>query len=188
MRIFSIIGVVILSFIIITGAYVISVRNTFVKLNEDIDAKYAQIENQLKRRADLIPNLVNTVKGYAKHEKEIFEKLFESRAKMISAKTPAELFSSSNELNTTLGRLFVLVENYPNLKADATFIRLMDELSGTENRIAVERMRYNESVKAFNLRIKMFPSNIIASLFGFRPRLYFEVPEKDKELPKVEFN
>lgn len=187
MRVFSIVIGIILLFIVLTAAYVVSVRNTFVKLNEDIDAKYAQVENQLKRRADLIPNLVNTVKGYAKHEREIFEKLFESRAKMMSAKSPAELFSASNELGTALGRLLVIVENYPNLKADTTFIRLMDELSGTENRISVERMRYNDAVKAYNVKVKMFPSNIVAGFFGFQPRPYFEVPEKDKELPKVEF-
>ncbi|MCX7991448.1 MAG: LemA family protein, partial [Proteobacteria bacterium] len=121
MRVFSAVIAVFILFIILTGAYVISVRNTFVKLNEEIDAKYAQVENQLKRRADLIPNLVNTVKGYAKHEREIFEKLFESRSKMMSAKTPTELFSASNELGSALGRLLVIVENYPNLKADATF-------------------------------------------------------------------
>lgn len=187
MRVFAVIIGIILLLVVLSGAYIISARNSFVKLNEEVDARYAQVENQLKRRADLIPNLVNTVKGYAKHEREIFEKLFEARAKMMGAKSPAELFGASNELNSALSRLLVVVENYPNLKADATFIRLMDELSGTENRIAVERMRYNETVKTYNVKIKMFPSNIVASFFGFQPKAYFEVPEKDKEVPKVEF-
>lgn len=179
--------IVFLSLIFILVAYVISERNSFVKLNEDVNAKFAQVENQLKRRADLIPNLTNTVKGYAKHEKEIFEKLAEARSKMMGAKSPQDLFNASNELNTALSRLLVVVENYPNLKADTTFIRLMDELAGTENRISVERMRYNESVKAFNLKIKMFPSNVIASMFGFMAMPYYEIPVSDRETPKVEF-
>ncbi len=187
MRLFAIIVGIILVIALLVGSYVISARNSLVKLNEEIDAKYAQVENQLKRRADLIPNLVNTVKGYAKHEREIFEKLFEARAKMMGAKTPNELFNASNEMNMALSRLLVVVENYPNLKADATFTRLMDELSGTENRISVERMRYNEAVKAYNVKIKMFPSNMVAAFFGFQPRTYFEVSEKDRQAPQVEF-
>lgn len=167
--------------------YVIMERNSFVKMEEEVNARYAQVENQLKRRADLIPNLTNTVKGYAKHEKEIFENLAEARSKMMGARTKEELFNASNELNTALSRLLVVVENYPNLKADATFIRLMDELAGTENRLSVERMRYNESVKLYNQKIKIFPGNIIANFFGFKPLPYYEVPIKDKQTPVVDF-
>lgn len=187
MKGFKILGIVILVLIFIFGAYVISKRNSFITMEEDIKASYAQVENQLKRRADLIPNLVNTVKGYAKHEKEIFENIANARAKLLSAKSPAEVFGASNELNSALGRLLAIAENYPNLKADATFIKLMDELAGTENRIAVERKRYNDKIMMFNKAVKVFPSNIVAGMFGFNPYPYFEVPEKDKETPKVQF-
>ncbi len=187
MRVFVIIVGIILMIALVSGAYLISARNSFVKLNEEIDARYAQVENQLKRRADLIPNLVNTVKGYARHEREIFEKLFEARARMMGARTPSELFSASNDISQALSRLMVVVENYPNLKADVTFTRLMDELAGTENRISVERMRYNEAVKSYNVKIKMFPSNMVASFFGFQPRPYFEVSAADRQTPQVEF-
>ncbi len=179
--------IIILALGLICGIYVITKRNTFITMEEDIKASYAQVENQLKRRADLIPNLVNTVKGYAKHEKEIFENIANARSRLLSAKTPAEVFGAANELNSALGRLLAIAENYPNLKADATFIRLMDELAGTENRIAVERKRYNDAVMKFNKAVRVFPSNIVASIFGFNPHPYFEVPEKDKETPKVQF-
>ncbi len=178
---------VILGFVLLCFGYVVTERNSFVKMQEEVNARFAQVENQLKRRADLIPNLTNTVKGYAKHEKEIFEKLAEARSKMMGARSPQDLFNASNELNSALSRLLVVVENYPNLKADATFTRLMDELAGTENRISVERMRYNEAVKAFNQKIKLFPSNVIAGMFGFLPLPYYEVPQKDKETPVVDF-
>ncbi len=187
MKAFKIIGILILAFILVFGTYIISKRNSFISMEEDIKASYAQVENQLKRRADLIPNLVNTVKGYAKHEKEIFENIANARAKLLSAKSPAEVFGASNELNSALGRLLAIAENYPNLKADTTFIRLMDELAGTENRIAVERKRYNDAVMKFNKSVKMFPSNIIAVIFGFKPYPYFEVPQSDREIPKVQF-
>lgn len=187
MNAFKIIGILLLVLILISGTYIVLKRNTFISMEEDIKASYAQVENQLKRRADLIPNLVNTVKGYAKHEKEIFENIANARSRLLSAKSPAEVFGASNELNSALGRLLAIAENYPNLKADATFIRLMDELAGTENRIAVERKRYNDAVMRFNKSIKMFPSSIVAGIFGFNPYPYFEVPERDKETPKVQF-
>lgn len=187
MKAAGIVLAVLLVLVVGLAGYGISVRNSFVKLHEDVNSRYAQVENQLKRRADLIPNLANTVKGYAKHEKEIFEKLAEARAKMMGAKTPTELFGASNEMNSALSRLLVVVENYPNLKADQTFVRLMDELSGTENRISVERMRYNEGVKIYNTKIKLFPESMIASLSGFQPFPYYEVPAKDKAVPNVEF-
>jgi LemA protein len=179
--------IVILALFLICGIYVVSKRNSFVTMEEDIKASYAQVENQLKRRADLIPNLVNTVKGYAKHEKEIFENIANARSRLLSAKSPEEVFGAANELNSALGRLLAIVENYPNLKADVTFIRLMDELAGTENRIAVERKRYNDAVMKFNKAVRVFPSSLVASIFGFTPHPYFEVPEKDKETPKVQF-
>lgn len=187
MKGFKLIGIVILVLLLIGITYVIGKRNTFITMEEDIKASYAQVENQLKRRADLIPNLVNTVKGYAKHEKEIFENIANARSKLLSAKSPSEVFDSANELNSALGRLLAIAENYPNLKADATFIRLMDELAGTENRIAVERKRYNDRVMEFNKAVKVFPSSLVAGIFGFKPYPYFEVPEKEKETPKVQF-
>jgi LemA protein len=187
MKEIKIIGIIILALVLIFGVYVIGKRNSFITMEEEIKAGYAQVENQLKRRADLIPNLVNTVKGYAKHEKEIFENIANARAKLLSAKSPAEVFGASNELNSALGRLLAIAENYPTLKADATFVRLMDELAGTENRISVERKRYNDAVMKFNKAIKVFPSNIIAGIFGFNPYPYFEVPASEKETPKVQF-
>lgn len=187
MRGFKVFAIIAVVFVLLISVYVVSARNSFITMEEGIKASYAQIENQLKRRADLIPNLINTVKGYAKHEKEIFENIANARSKLLSAKSPSEVFGAANELNTALGRLLAIAENYPNLKADVTFIRLMDELAGTENRISVERMRYNEAVKLYNMKIRVFPSNMVASIFGFKVYPYYEVPEKDKETPKVEF-
>lgn len=167
--------------------FYVSIRNSLVNLSETIDASFAQVENQMKRRADLIPNLVNTVKGYANQEKEIFEKIAMARAQMAGAKTVDEKVKASQQFESTLSRLLVVVENYPNLKSDAQFTRLMDELAGSENRLSVERMRFNEHVKAYNKEIRLFPKNIVAHFSGFEKRAYFEIEEKDKQVPSVKF-
>lgn len=161
--------------------------NTMVAQREAIDAQWAQVENQLQRRNDLIPNLVETTKGYASHEKEIFTAIAEARAKLIGAKTRGEQIEASNEVSSALSRLLAIAENYPNLKADTQFARLSDELAGTENRIATERRRYNEEVKTYNTTIKGFPTMIFAGCFGFPPADYFEAPKEAKVAPKVEF-
>ncbi len=169
------------------GGTLAGTYNTLVKKDQQVEASWAQVENQLKRRADLIPNLVETVKGFAAHETGIIEEISGARAKLAGARTPEEAAEANSALDSALGRLLVIVENYPNLKADRTFIGLMDELSGTENRIAVARQDYNEAVRDFNTTIKSFPTNLIAGVFGFDAAEYFEAPEGDKEAPEVDF-
>lgn len=169
-------------FLYVKGSY-----NTLVSLDEGVKAAWAQVENQLKRRYDLIPNYVETVKGYAKHEKEVLTKVTEARAKVGSATTVNEKMNANNQLSTALGRLLLVVERYPNLKANANFIRLQDELAGTENRIAVERRRFNETVKQYNIRIRRFPTNLLAGMFGFEKATFFQTPETEQEVPKVTF-
>lgn len=161
--------------------------NKFVSQEEGIKAQWAQVENQLQRRNDLIPNLVSTVKGYAAHEQGVLQAIADSRAKMAGAKTPEQTIAAANEQSSALARLLVVVENYPNLKADEQFNRLMDELSGTENRIAVERMRYNEKVQAYNTLRRSFPSNITGSLFSFKEYPFFKAPAEARQVPKVDF-
>ena len=161
--------------------------NSFVTLDEGVKASWAQVENQLQRRYDLIPNLVETVKGFAKQEKEVFIGVTEARAKVGGAKNIPDKIEANNQLTGALSRLLVTVERYPDIKSNQNFIRLQDELAGTENRIAVERMRYNETVKTYNVRIRTFPSNIMAGMFGFTKAEFFEVPESAKAVPGVKF-
>ena len=161
--------------------------NTMVTQREAIDAQWAQVENQLQRRNDLIPNLVEVTKGYASHEKEIFESVAEARSKLIGAKTRDEQIEASNQVSSALSRLLAISENYPDLKANTQFARLSDELAGTENRIATERRRYNEEVRTFNTTIKQFPQNFMAGCFGFQPAEYFEAPKEAQVAPKVQF-
>ncbi len=168
-------------------SFVKGTYNALVTADEGVKAAWAQVENQLQRRYDLIPNLVQTVKGYAAHEKEVFLKVTEARAKVGGAGSIGERVKAENELSAALSRLLLVVENYPDLKANQNFIRLQDELAGTENRIAVERRRYNEAVRAYNVMIRTFPRNIIANLFGFEKAEFFEAPEESKAAPKVEF-
>jgi LemA protein len=182
----SIIGAIILV-IAISASWLMGSYNAFVNMNEGVKAQWKQVENQLQRRNDLIPNLVSTVKGYASHEKEIFENIADARARMAGAKSPAESMQAANMMSSALSRLLLVVENYPNLKADQTFLRLMDELAGTENRLAVERKRYNDLVMQYNAMRKRFPTNMIAGMFNFEEATYFEVPESAKAVPKVEF-
>lgn len=166
----------------------ISVYNGIVSKQETITAKWAQVENQLQRRNDLIPNLVNTVKGYALHEKTVFEEVTNARSQWAKAGTVDEKVKAAGAVDAALGRLLLVTENYPNLKADQTFLQLMDELSGTENRIAVERMRYNEAVRDYNITVRTFPGNVIANMSGFKVATeYFKAEEKAKTVPEVKF-
>jgi LemA protein len=161
--------------------------NRFVSQEEAIKTQWAQVQNQLQRRSDLIPNLVETVKGYASHEQSVFKDIADARSRLLAAKTPEETMQAANQQTSALGRLLAVVENYPQLKANEQFNRLMDELSGTENRLAVERMRYNERIQEYNTSRRQFPSNVTASLFGFKEYPLFEAPPEAKLAPKVDF-
>ncbi len=161
--------------------------NSLVSYDEKTKESYSQIQNQLQRRLDLIPNLVNTVKGYASHEKEIMESLANARANLAGAKTINEQAAANQELSNALSRLLVVVENYPTLKADENFKQLMDELAGTENRIAVARKDYNGVVKEYNVKVKRFPTVIFARLFGFNEKPYFEASPEAQKAPEVKF-
>jgi LemA protein len=184
---FIVIGMVAL-LVLIYGLWYIGVRNTLVTMDEQIDASWAEIDNQLQRRIDLIPNLVATVKGFAQHEQDVFTQISEARAKLAGAQTVGETASSYNQLQSALGRLLVIVERYPELRSNQNFIRLQDELAGTENRIAVARTRYNDNVRAFNGKIRRFPASAVANRMGFSPREYFEIEEGAREVPKVDFS
>jgi LemA protein len=173
--------------VLVVGCSLMGRYNSFVRQNEQIDAAWAQVENVLQRRSDLIPNLVETVKGYAAHEREVFENVAAARARLAGATSPEEAAAASAGLTSALGRLLAIAEAYPQLQASANFRALQDELAGTENRIATERMRYNDAVRVFNAAIKQFPNNLISGLFNFGPRQYFEAPEEAQRVPKVEF-
>ena len=168
-------------------SYVISFRNQFVTMEENIKGQWAQVENVLQRRSDLIPNLVNTVKGFASQEKDIFISIAESRAKLSGAATIGDKIKAANGMSSALGRLLVVVERYPDLKSNQNFMELQDELAGTENRITVERKRYNDSVRQYNTGLRRFPGNLIASSMGISQYPYYEVPKEKKEVPKVKF-
>jgi LemA protein len=161
--------------------------NQMVTMKEAVDSAWAQVQNQLQRRNDLIPNLVEVTKGYAGHEKEIFESVANARGRLIGAGTRDEQIEAANQLTGALGRLLAIAEQYPQLKADQQFARLSDELAGTENRIAVERKRYNDTVQVYNTYIKQIPQNLYARLFGFGEQEYFEVPASAQQVPKVDF-
>ena len=162
--------------------------NRFVSEEEAVKAQWAQVENQLQRRNDLIPNLVETTKGFAQQERDVFQAIADSRARLAGAQTPQQTIEAANQQSSALARLLVVVENYPELKSSETFARLMDELAGTENRIAVERMRYNERVQQYNTSRRQFPSNITAAMFGFEEYPLYEVPPEAKVAPKVDFS
>lgn len=161
--------------------------NSLVQRSEGVEGAWSQVENVLQRRADLVPNLVETVKGYAAHEREIFTEVANARARLLGARDPAESEAADRQLQSALGRLLAIAERYPDLKANENFIRLQDELAGTENRIAVERMRYNEAVRDYNTRIRRFPTNLLASATGFDRRDYFEATPQSREPPRVQF-
>jgi LemA protein len=173
---------------LVIGGQLMGERNQLVVEKNDIDGKWAQVDNDMKRRADLIPNLVETVKGYAKQEQSVIGEVTSARAALLGAQTKQGEIAANGQLGNALGRLLVLQENYPNLKSNENFLRLQDELAGTENRIAVSRRDYNEAIKKYNTDVELFPKNIAASLFGFqKDDAYFKTTESEKQVPAVKF-
>ena len=184
----AVLGVLVLIGLILGGTYVSS-RNEMVRKNETVKQAWAQVDVVLQRRADLIPNLVATVKGYAQQEVKVFGDVANARAALLSARTPADKIAANGQLDGALGRLLAIVENYPNLKSNQNFLALQDELAGTENRIAVERRRYNEAIQDYNTFIGLFPNNIFARWAGFqRNNDYFAASEAARQAPKVDFS
>jgi LemA protein len=184
----GIVAVIVIIALIAGGMYV-SAKNQMVTLNEQIKSNWAQVDVVLQRRADLIPNLVNTVKGFAAHEEKVFGDIANARAALLGAKTPGEKIAANGQLDGALGRLLAISENYPQLKSNENFLRLQDELAGTENRIAVERKRYNDSIQAYNTFILKFPNSIFAGWAGFqRNNDYFSASPTSREVPKVQFD
>ena len=185
----ALIVIIVLALIVLVvfGQYV-GVRNTLVSKNEAVKSAWSQVDIVLQRRADLIPNLVETVKGYAQQEQTVFGNIAKARSALLSAGTPAEKIAANNQLDGALGRLLLIVENYPQLKSNENFLRLQDELAGTENRIAVERKRYNDTLQDYNTYIQQFPNNVFAGWAGFKPNdAYFKAAEGSREAPKVNF-
>ncbi|MEA0564427.1 MULTISPECIES: LemA family protein [Lysinibacillus] len=184
---FGPIAVIVIIFVVIALLF-IPKYNSLVSAEENVDSKWAQVENQLQRRFDLIPNLVESVKGYANHEQEVITSITEARAQMGSANSPQEQAVANDALTGALSRLLVVVENYPNLKADANFRQLMDELAGTENRLAVAREDYNNEVQQFNKHVKRFPGNLVAGMFGFEQKEYFKAAAGADKAPSIDFS
>lgn len=178
---------ILLAIVVVIALYVVATYNSLVTLRNRKDDQYSQINVQLKRRADLIPNLVETVKGYAKHESKTFEAVIKARNTYVNAKTPESEMKATGELNQALSRLMVLTENYPELKANANFMSLQNDLKDTEDKISYARQFYNDTVLKYNNKVHMFPSNIIANKFNFKEAIYFEIDETDKKTPKVSF-
>ena len=182
-----VLGILLLVGVMFGGKYV-SVRNELATQNEAIAAAWAQVDVALQRRADLIPNLVSTVKGFATHEQQVIDSVTAARAALGGARTPQEKIAANGQLDSAISRLLVISENYPNLKSDENFLRLQDELAGTENRIAIERRKYNEVVQRYNTQIVLFPNNLIASMSGFqRNDAYFKTDPGSRAAPKVAF-
>jgi LemA protein len=170
------------------GGMYVGRKNQMVTLNEQVKSNWAQVDVVLQRRADLIPNLVETVKGFAAHEEQVYGDIAKARSALIGAKTPTDKIAANGQLDSALSRLLVVVENYPQLKSNENFLRLQDELAGTENRIAVERKRYNDSIQAYNTYIGLFPNSLFAGWAGFRRNdAYFQATEASREVPKVQF-
>jgi LemA protein len=183
----GIVVVIVLVALMVFGSF-ISARNQMVTKQEAVKAEWSQVDVVLQRRADLIPNLVATVKGYATHEEKVFDDIANARSALLGARDPQSKIQANGQLDGALGRLLVLSENYPNLKADQNFLRLQDTLEGTENRIAVERRRYNDTVRDYNVFIRQFPNSIWAGMSGFQPNnAYFEASEASKTAPTVKF-
>ena len=186
-RVLIVLGVIAL-LVVFAGISLSNSYNGMVTKEEQVNAAYAQIQSQLQRRYDLIPNLVETVRGYASHEERVLTEVTEARAKVGGAATPEARLEAENQLSGALSRLLVVVERYPDLKANQNFIMLQDQLEGTENRIAVERQRYNETVRDYNRFIRQFPRNMFAGMFGFGRKPFFEAPQEAQAAPKVDFN
>jgi len=171
------------------GSTFVGHRNEMVRKREAVNAAWSQVDVVLQRRADLIPNLVETVKGFAAHEEKVFGDIAAARAALIGAKTPQDKIAANGQLDGAIGRLLVVVENYPQLKSNENFLRLQDELAGTENRIAVERKRYNDTLRDYNTYVRQFPNSFFAGIAGFKPNeAYFEATPASREVPKVNFS
>lgn len=179
---------VVLGVVVLVLIWGVSGYNGLVKKNLAVENAYANIQSQLQRRADLIPNLVNTVKGYASHETQVFSDVNEARTKLLSAQTPADSIAADSELTQALGRLLAISEAYPELKANENFLALQDELEGTENRVNVARLDYNTAVSALNAKIRTFPSNLLANLFGFTEQAMFQAQDSAQQVPQVSFD
>jgi len=179
--------VILLILAFVLGSAYVSRRNQMAIKREAVNAAWAQVDVVLQRRADLIPNLVETVKGFAIQEQKVFGDIAAARAALVGAKTPSDKIAANGQLDSALSRLLVIVENYPQLKSNENFMRLQDELAGTENRIAVERRRFNEAVREYNTRLRLFPGSLVASLRGFREKAYFEATPGSETPPKVKF-
>ncbi len=185
-------GLIILGIVVLVGlvfgGQLVGSRNSLVTQRNEIDARWAQVDNDMKRRADLIPNLVETVKGFAKQEQTVIGEVTKARAALLGAGSKQDEISANNQLSGAIGRLLVLQENYPQLKSNENFLRLQDELAGTENRIAVDRRDYNEAIRRYNTDVELFPRNVAASLFGFKKDdAYFKATEEEKKVPSVKF-
>ncbi len=188
MRVAAIVIAILLIVGLVVGGKVVSIRNELVTQRIAIEAAWAQVDVALQRRADLIPNLVETVKGFAAQERAVIQSVADARAALVGARTPAERMAANAQLDSALARLLVVVENYPQLKSNENFLRLQDELAGTENRIAVERRKYNEAVQRYNTTLELFPNNLVAALFGFtRNNDYFRVEPGARTAPQVKF-
>src|SRR6266700_2871879 len=189
MKIGIVIVVILVVLALILGSSYVGRRNQMAIKREAVNAAWAQVDVVLQRRADLIPNLVETVKGFAVHEEQVFGEIARARSALIGAKTPADKIAANGALDSALSRLLVITENYPQLKSNENFLRLQDELAGTENRIAVERRRYNETLQDYNTFLSLFPNNLVAGLSGFtRNDAYFKTEEGARQAPKVNFN
>jgi LemA protein len=185
----GIVALVVLALVaLLVGGMYVGSRNEMVRKNETVKSAWAQVDVVLQRRADLIPNLVETVKGFAAQEQTVFHDIASARSALLGAQTPADKIAANGQLDGAIGRLLAIVENYPQLKSNENFLRLQDELAGTENRIAVERKRYNDSVQDYNTYIGLFPNNVFAGWSGFqRNNAYFAAPEASRGAPKVQF-
>jgi LemA protein len=185
----AIFGITILVLILLSFGKYVSVKNTLVAKNEGVKSTWSQVDVVLQRRADLIPNLVETVKGITKQEQAVFGEIAQARSQLLSAQAPADKIAANQRLDGALGRLLALAENYPQLRSSENFLRLQDELAGTENRIAVERKRYNDTLQDYNTYVQQFPNSIFAKWAGFQPNpAYFAAPEGARSVPKVNFS
>jgi len=174
-------------FLVVVIGYSACKYNSMVEAEEGVDGAWAQIESNLQRRADLIPNLVEVVKGFAAHEKEVFADVAEARSRLLGARGPAEAATANAGLSSALGRLLAISERYPDLKSNQNFLNLQDELAGTENRINVARIRYNDAVKSYNVTIRRFPGSVFAGMFGFEKKTFFEAEASARDVPQVKF-
>ncbi len=179
--------IIIIAIVVVVGIWLAGTYNSLVNLRNMVKDQWAQIDVHLKRRADLIPNVVETVKGYASHEKETLDAVITARNKAVSASTVEDEMKANGELTNALGHLFAVAESYPDLKANTNFVDLQNTLKDTEDKIAFARQFYNDAVLKYKNKLEMFPTNIVASMFGFKPELFFEANDAEKEVPKVEF-